>query len=81
MKITLDTDETPKAMDLEFTGEGKEKGGKNHAIYELDGDKLKLRLNDKFVCNSAAGLPCDLITIQQIKQASRRLDCVSMTIP
>jgi hypothetical protein len=38
MKIVLDPGKTPTAIDLEFTA-GKEKGYKNHAIYQLDGDK------------------------------------------
>jgi RNA polymerase sigma factor (sigma-70 family) len=62
MKITLDPDETPKAMDLEFTDEGKEIGGKNHAIYDLDGDTFKLRMNDKFGGNSAGERPTDFST-------------------
>jgi RNA polymerase sigma factor (sigma-70 family) len=61
MKITLDPGETPKAMDLAFT-DGKEKGYKNHAIYELKGDTLKLRMNDKFGGNSVSERPTDFST-------------------
>ena len=61
MKISLDPRETPKAMDLKFT-DGKEKGYKNHAIYQLDGDMLKLRMNDKFGGNSVDERPTDFST-------------------
>jgi uncharacterized protein (TIGR03067 family) len=56
MHITVAPGKTPKAMDLEFT-DGKEKGYKNHAIYELDGDRLKLRMNDIFGGNSVDERP------------------------
>jgi RNA polymerase sigma factor (sigma-70 family) len=62
MKITLVPGKTPKAMDLEFTDDGKEKGLKNHAIYELDGDRLKLRMNDKFGGNSVDERPTEFST-------------------
>src|SRR5262249_30751099 len=39
MNIALAPGKAPKAMDLVFL-DGKEKGMKNHAIYELDGDRL-----------------------------------------
>ena len=58
MKIRLDPGKTPKAIDLEFT-DGKEKGYKNHAIYQLDGDTLKLRMNDKFGGNSEDERPTE----------------------
>jgi RNA polymerase sigma factor (sigma-70 family) len=61
MKITLMPGKTPKAIDLEFT-DGKEKGYKNHAIYELSGDRLKLRMNDKFGGNSVNERPTDFST-------------------
>jgi uncharacterized protein (TIGR03067 family) len=61
MKIRLDPRETPKAMDLAFA-DGKEKGYKNHAIYQLDGDMLKLRMNDKFGGNSVDERPTDFST-------------------
>jgi RNA polymerase sigma factor (sigma-70 family) len=64
MKITLMPDKTPKAIDLQFTDDGKEKGHKNHAIYELAGDKLKLRMNDKFGGNGADERPTDFSTNQ-----------------
>jgi RNA polymerase sigma factor (sigma-70 family) len=64
MKITLMPGKTPKAIDLEFTDDGKEKGHKNHAIYELVGDKLKLRMNDKFGGNGADERPTDFSTAQ-----------------
>jgi uncharacterized protein (TIGR03067 family) len=63
MEITLAPGQTPKAMDLEFT-DGKEKGYKNHAIYQLDGDWLKLRMNDKFGGNSASERPTEFSTAQ-----------------
>jgi RNA polymerase sigma factor (sigma-70 family) len=62
MKITLMPRKTPKAIDLEFTDDGKEKGLKNHAIYELVGDRLKLRMNDKFGGNSEDERPTDFST-------------------
>jgi RNA polymerase sigma factor (sigma-70 family) len=62
MKITLMPGKTPKAMDLEFTDEGKEKGLKNHAIYQLDGDTLKIRMNDKFGGNSEDERPTEFST-------------------
>jgi uncharacterized protein (TIGR03067 family) len=61
MKIILDPGKTPTAIDLEFT-DGKEKGYKNHAIYQLDGDMLKLRMNDKFGGNSVDERPTDFST-------------------
>jgi uncharacterized protein (TIGR03067 family) len=61
MKITLEAREAPKAMDLEFL-DGNEKGMKNHAIYQLDGDRLKLRMNDKFGGNSVDERPTDFST-------------------
>jgi RNA polymerase sigma factor (sigma-70 family) len=62
MKITLMPGKTPKAIDLEFTDDGKEKGLKNHAIYELVGDRLKLRMNDKFGGNSEDERPTEFST-------------------
>jgi uncharacterized protein (TIGR03067 family) len=62
MKITLMPGKTPKAMDLEFTDDGKEKGMKNHAIYELVGDRLKLRMNDKFGGNGEDERPTEFST-------------------
>jgi uncharacterized protein (TIGR03067 family) len=61
MRITVAPGKTPKEMDLEFT-DGKEKGQKNHAIYQLDGDRLKLRMNDKFGGNSVDERPTDFST-------------------
>jgi uncharacterized protein (TIGR03067 family) len=61
MKIILVPGKTPTAMDLEFT-DGKEKGYKNHAIYELKGDMLKLRMNDKFGGNNVNERPTDFST-------------------
>jgi RNA polymerase sigma factor (sigma-70 family) len=61
MKITLAPKKKPKAIDLEFT-DGKEKGYKNRAIYQLDGDRLKLRMNDKFGGNGEAERPRDFST-------------------
>jgi len=61
MKIILDRGKTPTVMDLAFT-DGKEKGYKNHAIYQLVGDMLKLRMNDKFGGNSANERPTDFST-------------------
>jgi len=61
MKIILDPGKTPTALDLEFT-DGKEKGYKNHAIYQLKGDRLKLRMNDKFGGNSVNERPTDFST-------------------
>jgi uncharacterized protein (TIGR03067 family) len=63
MKIVLDPGKKPPAIDLEFT-DGKEKGYKNHAIYQLDGDMLKLRMNDKFGGNSVNERPTDFSTAQ-----------------
>src|SRR5262249_25127382 len=63
MKFTLDAAKTPPAINLEFT-DGKEKGCKNHAIYKLDGDTLKLRMNDKFGGNSENERPADFSTTQ-----------------
>jgi uncharacterized protein (TIGR03067 family) len=62
MKITLMPRKAPKAIDLEFTDDGKEKGHKNHAIYELAGDRLKLRMNDKFQGNGEDERPTDFST-------------------
>jgi uncharacterized protein (TIGR03067 family) len=62
MKITLMPGKTPKAIDLEFTDDGKEKGLKNHAIYELAGDRLKLRMNDRFGGNSVDERPTEFST-------------------
>jgi RNA polymerase sigma factor (sigma-70 family) len=62
MKFTLTPGKTPKAIDLEFTDDGKEKGLKNHAIYELEGDRLKLRMNDKFGGNSVDERPTEFST-------------------
>jgi uncharacterized protein (TIGR03067 family) len=61
MTITLDPAETPPEITLEFP-DGNEKGNKNHAIYKLDGDTLKLRMNDKFGGNSADERPEDFST-------------------
>jgi RNA polymerase sigma factor (sigma-70 family) len=61
MKITLEAREDPKAMDLEFL-DGREKGQKNHAIYELVGDRLKIRMNDKFGGNGEDERPTDFST-------------------
>ena len=61
MKITLEAREAPKAMDLVFL-DGKEKGMGNHAIYQLDGDRLKLRMNDKFGGNSLHERPTEFST-------------------
>jgi uncharacterized protein (TIGR03067 family) len=61
MKITLAPGKAPKAMDLHFL-DGKEKGMGNHAIYELDGDRLKIRMNDKFGGNSVDERPTDFST-------------------
>ena len=61
MKFIRDPDDPPEAMTLEFT-DGNEKGGKNHAIYKLDGDTLKLRMNDKFGGNSEDERPTDFST-------------------
>jgi uncharacterized protein (TIGR03067 family) len=61
MKITLAPGEAPNWMDLKFT-DGNEKGYTNHAIYQLDGDRLKLRMNDKFGGNSADERPTDFST-------------------
>jgi uncharacterized protein (TIGR03067 family) len=63
MKISLAPGETPKEMDLAFT-DGPEKGYKNHAIYQLDGDRLKLRMNDKFGGNSENERPTEFSTAQ-----------------
>jgi RNA polymerase sigma-70 factor (ECF subfamily) len=62
MRISLEPRETPKAIDLTFLG-GKEKGYKNHAIYQLDGDTFKLRMNDKFGGNSVDERPTDFSTV------------------
>jgi uncharacterized protein (TIGR03067 family) len=48
-------------MDLAFT-DGKEKGYKNHAIYQLVGDMLKIRMNDKFGGNSGNERPTGFST-------------------
>jgi RNA polymerase sigma factor (sigma-70 family) len=61
MKIGLDPGKTPAAIDLEFA-DGNEKGYKNHAIYRLDGDTLKLRMNDKFGGNNEDERPTDFST-------------------
>jgi RNA polymerase sigma factor (sigma-70 family) len=61
MRIVLDPGETPAAIDLTFI-ERKEKGYTNHAIYQLDGDMLKLRMNDKFGGNSLNERPTDFST-------------------
>ena len=61
MTITLDPTKSPPAIILEFT-DGGEKGHKNYAIYKLDGDTLKLRMNDKFQGNSADERPTDFST-------------------
>jgi uncharacterized protein (TIGR03067 family) len=63
MKITLAPGEPPNWMDLEFT-DGNEKGYTNHAIYELVGDRLKLRMNDKFGGNSANERPMEFSTAE-----------------
>jgi RNA polymerase sigma factor (sigma-70 family) len=63
MTIRLDPGTTPAAVDLAFT-DGKEKGYQNHAIYQLDGDTLKLRMNDKFGGNSWDERPTDFSTTQ-----------------
>jgi uncharacterized protein (TIGR03067 family) len=63
MEIILAPGKRPRAMDLEFT-DGKEQGAKNHAIYQLDGDVLKLRMNDKFGGNSASERPQEFSTAQ-----------------
>jgi RNA polymerase sigma factor (sigma-70 family) len=62
MKITLMPRKAPKAIDLEFTDDGKEKGHKNHAIYELANDRLKLRMNDKFGANGEDERPTEFST-------------------
>jgi RNA polymerase sigma factor (sigma-70 family) len=61
MTITLDPTKTPSAIILEFT-DGDEKSHKNYAIYKLDGDTLKLRMNDKFEGNSEDERPTDFST-------------------
>src|SRR5262249_29088311 len=61
MKFNLDPAETPPEITLAFT-DGNEKGNKNHAIYKLDGDTLKLRMNDKFGGNSWDERPEDFST-------------------
>jgi RNA polymerase sigma factor (sigma-70 family) len=61
MKIALNPTKSPPAIKLELT-DGKEKGQKNHAIYKLDGDTLKLRMNDKFGGNSPDERPMDFST-------------------
>jgi uncharacterized protein (TIGR03067 family) len=61
MTITLDPTKSPPAIMLELT-DGKEKGQKNHAIYKLDGDTLKLRMNDKFGKNDENERPTDFST-------------------
>jgi len=61
MKIGLNPTKSPPAIILEFT-EGKEKGQKNHAIYKLEGDTLKLRMNDKFGGNSENERPANFST-------------------
>jgi RNA polymerase sigma factor (sigma-70 family) len=61
MKIGLNPTKSPPAIMLELT-DGKEKGQHNHAIYKLDGDTLKLRMNDKFGGNSEDERPTDFST-------------------
>jgi RNA polymerase sigma factor (sigma-70 family) len=61
MKITLDPAQTPKEIDLAFL-DGKEKGYGNHAIYQLDQDTLKLRMNDRFGGNSVDERPTEFST-------------------
>jgi uncharacterized protein (TIGR03067 family) len=61
MTITLDPTKSPPAIILEFT-DGGEKGHKNHAIYKLEGDTLKLRMNEKFEGNSEDERPTDFST-------------------
>jgi uncharacterized protein (TIGR03067 family) len=61
MHITLEPREDPKAVDVVFL-DGNEKGMTNHAIYELAGDKLKLRMNDKFGGNSVDERPTEFAT-------------------
>ena len=61
MKIALNPTKSPPAIMLELT-EGKEKGQKNHAIYKLDGDTLKFRMNDKFGKNDENERPTDFST-------------------
>jgi uncharacterized protein (TIGR03067 family) len=63
MRIILNPEKTPKEIDLLFS-DGKERGYKNHAIYQLDGDTLKLRMNDKFGGNSVNERPTDFSTAQ-----------------
>jgi RNA polymerase sigma factor (sigma-70 family) len=63
MKFVLAPGEPPNWMELEFT-EGNDKGHANHAIYELDGDKLKIRMNDKFGGNSPTERPADFSTTE-----------------
>jgi RNA polymerase sigma factor (sigma-70 family) len=63
MKIRLDPGKMPTTVDLEFT-DGKEKGYKNHAIYRLDGDTLRLRMNDKFGGNSVNERPASFSTTE-----------------
>jgi uncharacterized protein (TIGR03067 family) len=63
MKIRLDPGEQPATVDLEFT-DGKDKGYKNYAIYRLDGDALKLRMNDKFGGNSSNERPANFSTAE-----------------
>jgi RNA polymerase sigma factor (sigma-70 family) len=63
MRISLDPDITPKEIDLAFI-DGREKGYGNHAIYQLDGDRLKLRMNDKFGGNSDSERPMEFSTAE-----------------
>jgi uncharacterized protein (TIGR03067 family) len=61
MKIILDPKKTPTVIHLAFT-DGKEKGQMNHAIYQLHGNMLKLRMNDCFGGNSPDEQPMDFST-------------------
>ena len=61
MKIALNPKKSPPAIMLEFT-DGNDKGYCNFAIYKLDGDTLKLRMNDKFGGNGEDERPTDFST-------------------
>jgi uncharacterized protein (TIGR03067 family) len=59
VQISVDPKKKPSAIDLTFT-EGKGKGKTNHAIYELNSDELKIRVDNKFRPNSAEDRPTNL---------------------
>jgi RNA polymerase sigma factor (sigma-70 family) len=63
MNITLDSDRTPKEINLFFV-DGNDKGYGNHAIYQLDGNTFKLRMNDKFGGNSVNERPDEFSTAE-----------------